>query len=125
MTREERQPDACSPTVAAIASGRSRGTRPRASVGAAEPVDRQVAGPEGEAPERQAERDAALPGRRLEGLLHELVRHGADQHTGAEGHDQPEQPAGDRHVQRDQAADDERRAGERAPEKRFSHQPAR
>jgi hypothetical protein len=48
----------------------------------------RVAGEEDKRPAQEPERDLAVAGRGLEGLVDELVGDGADQRPGAEGHDQ-------------------------------------
>ena len=88
---------------------------------AAHPVDERVADEEGQRAGGEPEREAAAPRRGLEGLRYELVGDGADQDAGAERHDQAEQPLPDRQHERQSAAEDQRRAGEEAPEERAPH----
>jgi hypothetical protein len=83
--------------------------------------DRLLGAEEHERAAEQAERDAAVSGRRLERLVHELVGDRAQQDARAEGHHQPDDPPGQRHTERDGSTDDERRAGNRAPQERFAH----
>src|SRR6185436_4568823 len=92
------------------------------AAGAAHAVDQPVADEEDQRPDQQSECDPAFPGRGVERLLDELERDGADQHAGAEGHDQPQHAPLDADPERDEAADDERRARDQPPEERCAHQ---
>jgi len=88
---------------------------------AAGAVDQGLRAEEDHGAGEEPERDPALAGRRLERLLHELVGDRADEHPGAERHDQPEGATGERHPQGDRPADDERGASDRAPHERLTH----
>jgi hypothetical protein len=67
------------------------------------------------------QRHAAFARRGVERLLDELERDCADQHAAAECHDQAERPLADAAVERERAAGDQRRGGEKAPRERGQH----
>jgi hypothetical protein len=54
-------------------------------------------------------------------LLDQIERNGADQHAGAEGHDQPDRRQADPESERDDGAQDERRGCEEPPAESGSH----
>ena len=72
-------------------------------------------------PGEEPDRDPSVPGRGLERFVHELIRHRADEHSRAEGHDQAHVPGGQRDESSDRTADDERRPADDTPEERLAH----
>jgi hypothetical protein len=65
--------------------------------------------------------DSSVTRRGLERLLDKLVGDRADQHAGAEGHDQADVAGRQGDSARDRSADDERGASNEPPEKRLAH----
>ena len=70
-------------------------------------IDDLVADEEREGPGGEAEGDAGATAGR-ERLFDELVGNRADQHAGAEGHDQPKEPVADADAQDEQPAEEKR-----------------
>ena len=94
----------------------------RFSTGAAKAIDEGVSEEEHGGSGEEAQRDSAVAGGGLERLVNELEGDGADQHAGAEGHDQAERTTADREAKRNEAAEYERRARHDAPEEGLAHQ---
>ena len=86
-------------------------------------IDDLVADEEHEGPGGEAEGDAGATAGR-ERLFDELVGNRADQHAGAEGHDQPEEPVADADAQDEQPADEKRGGREQAPAEGCAHSAA-
>jgi hypothetical protein len=87
-------------------------------------VDHGVAREEGQRAGEEAESDSPGAGRCRVALEDELVRNGADEHAGAEGHDEAENAPRDRVEQGEEPADEQRRRSEKPPAERSAHEAA-
>ena len=109
--------------VSAAGSGRRHAAVHRALAPvAALAVDQPVTGEEGDRPGGQAQGRGGAAGRPVR-LLGELEGDGADQHPGAERHDQADDPQADLEVEPQQRPDQQRGTADEPPPRSLEHGP--